>query len=305
MISLTHSIDHIARTKRRFVMAIKEKNNSILYEIIDVPETTKVMFRTSVDPGSYIPTHWHRAIEIIYLLEGELDVTVETKTTHLLQGDCVLINANIMHSTKCTHPNTAILLQIPLDFAKLYIPNIQQLLFLLEPHTADPIRQTKLDIFKETLTQMQITNDIRPEGFLLRFNSLLFELLFQMLHNFSVKVFQSDLGQRAKDLDRLDVILSYITQNYKRSISLEEIAGIACLQTGYFCRFFKKNMGVTFLEYQNELRLANIYRELITTNDAIHEILERHGFTNYKLFRRMFHDHFGDTPSGIRKRQRQ
>ncbi|MFQ9702956.1 MAG: hypothetical protein ACLR0U_13550 [Enterocloster clostridioformis] len=35
--------------------------------------------------------------------------------------------------------------------------------------------------------QMQIANDIRPEGFLLRFNSLLFELLFQLYHNFSVQ----------------------------------------------------------------------------------------------------------------------
>ena len=60
------------------------------------------------------------------------------------------------------------------------------------------------------------------------------------------------------------------------------------MQPGYFCRFFKKCMGVTFLEYQNELRLSYIYRDLITTEDSVRDILERHGFTNYKLFRRMF-----------------
>ena len=58
------------------------------------------------------------------------------------------------------------------------------------------------------------------------------------------------------------------------------------MQPGYFCRFFKKCMGVTFLEYQNELRLSYIYRDLITTEDSVRDILERHGFTNYKLFRR-------------------
>lgn len=60
-------------------------------------------------------------------------------------------------------------------------------------------------------------------------------------------------------------------------------------------------MGVTFLEYQNELRLSYIYRDLITTEDSVRDILERHGFTNYKLFRRMFGEQFGDTPSGVRK----
>ena len=60
-------------------------------------------------------------------------------------------------------------------------------------------------------------------------------------------------------------------------------------------------MGITFLEYQNELRLSHIYRDLLTTDDAIHLILERHGFTNYKLFRRMFFEHFEMTPTEVRK----
>ena len=105
-------------------------------------------------------------------------------------------------------------------------------------------------------------------------------------------------------MDRLNPVLTYIAQNYKRPISLDEIAEVACLQTGYFCRFFKKKMGVTFLEYQNEYRLSFIYRDLITTNDPVHVILERHGFTNYKLFRRMFQEHFGDTPTKIREKRK-
>ena len=69
----------------------------------------------------------------------------------------------------------------------------------------------------------------------------------------------------------------------------------------YFCRFFKKCMGTTFLEYQNEIRLSKIYSDIISTNDKISDILERHGFTNYKLFRHLFRSHFDATPSEIRK----
>ena len=46
------------------------KRNDISYEIIDVSAVTNVKFYTSVDPGSYIPTHWHRAVEIIYMQES-------------------------------------------------------------------------------------------------------------------------------------------------------------------------------------------------------------------------------------------
>ncbi|MFR2836871.1 MAG: helix-turn-helix domain-containing protein [[Clostridium] nexile] len=276
------------------------QKNSHLYEIIDVPQATGVMFRTSVDEGSYIPTHWH-CVEIIYLLEGKLEVAIESHT--FLMGRR-LYTYQCKHYASTHQPNTAILLQIPVEFMEIYIPNIQQLFFLLDENSSDLVRQTKMARFKETLTQMQIANDIRPEGFILRFNSLLFELLFQLLHNFSIQLFPSDLSQKNKDRDRLDLILNYVSKHYAQPISLEEIARIACLQTGYFCRFFKKHMGITFLEYQNELRLSHIYRDLITTDDAIHLILERHGFTNYKLFRRMFHEHFEDTPLRIRNKHK-
>lgn len=92
------------------------KSKEISHEIIDVPVDTNVKFRTSTDPGSYIPMHWHRAVEIIYMQEGSLDVTIESENFTIQKGDCIVINGNVLHSTKCTSPNTAILLQIPLDF---------------------------------------------------------------------------------------------------------------------------------------------------------------------------------------------
>ena len=279
------------------------KSKEISHEIIDVPVDTNVKFRTSTDPGSYIPMHWHRAVEIIYIQEGSLDVTVESESFTIQTGDCIVINGNVLHSTKCTSPNTAILLQIPLDFMEKYIPDLGQLIFLFDFRTKDQRQQTKQAMFKTILEQLQIINDVHPDGYLLRFNSLIFELLFQLYHNFAVKILQSNTSQKKKDIARLEPVLDYISEHYREPISLNEIAEVACLQTGYFCRFFKKKMGITFLEYQNEYRLSFIYRDLITTRDPVHVILEQHGFTNYKLFRRMFLDHFGNTPTQIRKQR--
>ena len=271
------------------------------HELVITPQTTRVRFYTSKDSGSYIPAHWHRAIEIIYILSGSLTVSVESRIFELHSGECTLINANIIHATKCTAPNTAIVFQIPIDFIETYIPDVQTLVFHLDETSSDPKYRTKLDIFKNTLLKMQIANDMQSEGALLRFNSLLFEILFQMYHNFSTKVIHSDFSRKKKELDRLNPVLQYTAQHYNRPISIGEIASVAILQPGYFCRFFKKNMGITFLEYQNELRLSHIYEDLISTKDPVNVILERHGFTNYKLFRRMFLEHFNTTPSKLRK----
>ena len=279
------------------------KSKEISHEIINAPVDTNVKFRTSTDPGSYIPMHWHRAVEIIYMQEGSLDVTVESESFTIQKEDCIVINGNVLHSTKCTSPNTAILLQIPLDFMEKYIPDLGQLIFLFDFRIKDQRQQTKQAMLKTILEQLQIINDVRPDGYLLRFNSLIFELLFQLYHNFAVKILQNNTSQEKKDMDRLEPVLNYISEHYREPISLNEIAEVACLQAGYFCRFFKKKMGITFLEYQNEYRLSFIYRDLITTRDPVHVILERHGFTNYKLFRRIFLEHFGNTPTQIRKQR--
>ena len=277
------------------------KTSYINHEIVLTPATTGVRFFTSVDSGSYVTTHWHRAIEIIYIQSGSLTVTIESHTRELSAGQCILINANIMHSTKCTAPNTAIVFQIPTDFAETYIPNINSLVFHINDDTTDLKEATKIDILKNTLEKMQVANDMQPDGFLLVFNSLPFDILFQLYHNFSTPVLHANPNKKKKELDRLNPVLQYIAQNYNRPIPLQEIADIAILQPGYFCRFFKNAMGTTFLEYQNELRLSHIYQDLIETDDPVHIILERHGFTNYKLFRRMFRENFGDTPTNIRK----
>ncbi len=283
-------------------MEDKKKNGT--YEIIQVPEHTKVRFGISTDNGSYVPRHWHPALELICLLEGSLTVLTNGREEEFHAGQCVLISPNIPHSTKCLDKNRAILLQIPLSFMEAWIPHIGDYYFHMPSVPSTPQERTRQDRLKELLRQMQIVDDIRPPGYVLRFQSLLFELLFQLFHSYASRTFPDTVARNTRNLERLEPVLQYTKAHYRRPISIAEISGVACLEEGYFCRFFKKQMGMTFLEYQNQLRLSCIYQDLLSTDDTVAAILERHGFTNYKLFRRMFREQFGTTPSRLRKQSR-
>ena len=72
----------------------------ISYEIIDYSGVTNVKFYTSTDNGSYIPSHWHRAVEILYMQEGALDVTIENTSFTIHPGDCQCTSFDQMHSSK-------------------------------------------------------------------------------------------------------------------------------------------------------------------------------------------------------------
>lgn len=84
---------------------------------------------------------------------------------------------------------------------------------------------------------------------------------------------------------------------------MHQAAETAALSPEYFCRIFKRNTGITFLEYVNQVRLTHIYEELLSTEDTVTDILARNGFTNYKVFCRMFRETYGATPIQVRRAQ--
>ena len=280
---------------------MEQLSKNITYEHIDFSKVTKVRFCTLVEECNYIPNHWHESIEFIYVIKGERLATIEQKSFLLHDGDCVLVNANAIHSMKLMETNTIILLQIPLDFLEQFVPNIQEVLFCLNDYKDNEGKKPYLMEIKNIVLEMKAIYEAKNEGFLLRFNSLLFQLLFILNTHFTMPIEHTNINQRKKDLAKLTDVLNYIKQHYKEAILLEEIAKIAHFQPNYFCRFFKKHMGLTLIEYQNQIRLAYIYNDLINTEETLINILAKHGFHNYKLFRQLFKKHFGGTPMQIRR----
>lgn len=272
-----------------------------LYEPITLIDDFDIVFTITHDPGSYIPSHWHDGLEIIFLLEGSLKVFFGEREITLAKNDCIVINSKTIHSTKSLHANSAVLMQLPYAFLAKYIPEISSLFFDVSVHPTDSIIQTKVFQLKETLQQMRIAFEVAPSGMALRFHSLLFDFLYQLYHNFKTEIPASSINLHSKSLARLEPIIKYTDIHHSEHISIADIASIANLQPEYFCRFFKKNMGTTYLEFLNEIRISHIYHDLLTTDYPIYQILEKHGFTNYKLFRKMFANHFGSTPNAIRK----
>lgn len=272
------------------------------YEVLPIDSRKQVRFYTSIDKGSYVAPHWHDALEILYMEEGALTVQDDTGITEMRPGDCILINANVVHSTKCINPNRAIVFQIPLKLLDVYLPNVNLLRFRLNNQkTDDPRDLTKIQQFVDKITRMQYINDEKPDAGLLLFHGLLCEAMFQLYHDFSYKIYDPKEKRHLKDIERLTPLLDYVNEHYVAHISIEEAASFVGFEPRYFCRFFKQKMGLTFLEYQNDIRLSRIVRDLLDTEEPIRDILERHGFTNYKLFRRVFRERFQMTPTELRK----
>ncbi len=276
-------------------------NQNIPHEIIFPKENLDVYFELFDDESSFVSSHWHNSLEIIYITSGNLNVKMGNQLVELYDDDIILINSRVVHSTHSPNGNTAILIQIPSQFLKHYMPDYDSYYFDFDIHSEDERYMTKLAQLKKVLKDMEVIETVNPEAGNLHFSSLLFELLFQLYHNFRITLGTRQKQQSSLFLTRLEPVLAYTQDNYNRPISIQEIADFAKLQPQYFCRIFKRYMGQTYLEYLNEIRLANIYKDLLHTKAPLYEILDKHGFHNYKLFRKVFRERFQCTPGEIRK----
>ncbi len=91
--------------------------------------------------------------------------------------------------------------------------------------------------------------------------------------------------------------VDYINQHYSEELSLVRLAENVNKSTSYFSCIFKKEMGVNFNEYLNQVRIRKA-KELLRVPDAvIYEVSEKTGFSDYKYFTKVFKKQCGCSPS--------
>ena len=243
------------------------------------------------------PSHWHDHLEIIYVLDGELLISCNDTEYILQKNQFYIVNSNQIHGTRSSGKISSLLIQIPYSFMDLYIEDYEHVRF--RQCFDEKVDDKAYANMKRLLKMFSRIYDKKEKGYELLLMSKLQEFLHILYSNYSY--IDENVEKDTRQLTRLKGVLQYVTENYRDPITLQEVANVASLNPEYFCRMFKHCMGVTFLEYVNLVRIDHIYEELLSTEDSITEILERNGFTNYKVFRRMFREQFGMTPSELRK----
>ncbi len=107
-------------------------------------------------------------------------------------------------------------------------------------------------------------------------------------------------AEGALDLRRLNRVKDYIAANLDGALSLQEMAGIACLSRHHFARAFKAAVGETPHRYVVEQRLQRAKAMLSTREASLAEIAMVCGFANQAHFSRVFRQATGLTPGMFR-----
>ncbi|CAK6474578.1 HTH-type transcriptional activator RhaS [Peribacillus frigoritolerans] len=243
--------------------------------------------------------HIHLGIEILFVIRGEVEVMVNQDSWHLAENDLLLINAKDVHTVKGDEDNVVLLLQIPLNSIEQLYQDIHVCYFDCHSSKEDNGLYLLFDQIRQLLAEILIAHYQEQDGSELEINSLIYKLVTLLIRNFKTTHLGHNRFIEMKD-DRIRDILTFIEKNYRKQMSLEEIAKRQYLSLYYLSRYFKQAVGVSFSQYVKQTRLKSAVHELLYTDHNIMKVSLNNGFPNVKAFNKAFKEMYNQTPAEYR-----
>ena len=270
------------------------------HEIITQKAQLPVYFDVHQTHNMLVPSHWHTHMEVLYLLNGSMHIVRNEEKYTIHQHDLFVVNSGDIHYTLSAANTEVLLLQIPYEFLNQSIHQFSTLQFK-EYYSSKELKND--GVFQRMIEHLLIMKqlyDEGAEGYQFLFSSNLYLFLHLLYTHYTTRQNPVEMNKDRKHLARLREIIAYVEQHYMEPLTLKEACSLVALNPEYFCRTFKKYMGFSFMEYVNLVRLTHIHKDLLDTDESITKLQERHGFTNYKVFNRMFKEVYGCSSSKIR-----
>lgn len=241
-------------------------------------------------------------ITILLMLRGRITLESGNASTVLSKNDIAVINPGDIYSLNSRQANVLLILTLPKEYLERQCPESLKYTYLCCSASADPGKEPIYSSLKKSVANLAFLHYKKEPGCEIQFQSVLFEILYLLFQDFRKTPAPVPSVSGDGSLERLNRILSYIHQNYRYRIGLEEIAGREYLSVPYLSKFFRKNMGVSFLEYLNSLRLKSAVQDLVYSSDTITRVALNNGFASVKALNALFREQFGCTPQEYRKK---
>lgn len=97
----------------------------------------------------------------------------------------------------------------------------------------------------------------------------------------------------------------YIRTHYKEKLTLPQVARAVGTSASYLSRVLSRNNSLGFSGYLDELRISYAQMLLRTTDMKISDIARSAGYSNIRTFNRKFQEHFYQSPTSLRKEEKQ
>lgn len=227
------------------------------------------------------PLHLHQCFELITVVDGNMQVTVDKNEYSLQKGESLLIFPNQIHSLQSENSRhilcifsprlvqafaSARLGKLPLNNKFAAGKNLEENMYQLENDTTTTFKKGLLYTACALFDQTALYRDSEPDKE---------KLLFR--------------------------IFSFVEENFKGDCTLAALSKNSGYDYSYLSRYFKKIVGMSFNSYVNQYRISHACYLMKNTASTILECAIESGFLTLRSFNRNFKELYNITPAQYRK----
>ncbi len=253
--------------------------------------------------------HWHREIEIFYVLKGRIDYSTKGKSYSFRENEGGFVNTNVLHRAMVNQK-----FRDTIQIVQLFSPRLLAgpMHSVFDDKFVTPITKcNELDILKfspEEKVQKEILDYQQKTFFIAEGNDFdkEFEIRHQLskiwclLFDFMKTPVLEEMDYSNNDGDRIKKMLLFIHHNYEKKTTLEDIAMSASISIRECCRCFQKSLKMTPFEYLINHRILASCQKLVYTDDSISSIGYSCGFFSNSYFAKVFKERMNMTPNEYR-----
>ncbi len=245
----------------------------------------------------------HPFYELVFVSSGKLYVSSESFKGELNKNQMIVHKVNEMHSLSCSKKSSPVVIIIGFTCSNNKLNE-----FSTTPFTLSALMVKKLaEIVKEGRNVFLPPYDTPVYDMKKKKNAPFGaeQLLENLLEYFFISVLRSTESLTIKEESNreslmISEIASYLDDNYKEKITIDDLAFLFGTNRTTLCREFKNYTQKTVTEYLDDIKINKAKEYIKNSNKTFTEIASNLNFESIHYFTRFFKKHTGVSPKTYR-----
>lgn len=277
-------------------------NPALLYQ---PPLMWKKPYHLALVRSAGFRAHWHSELETLYCRSGHFTIMIDGREYHVRSGEAAVVNT--METHELVPPDKSEECEILVvmlgrallgdGFYEFYKRDLTRHVMPVSGSVLGEVLEGLADRAGRGRDDADPSAGWSVRALLFRLAALIFE------ETPCVPVSGHPRQRRALELQRIENVFTYISENYAKPITLDEISAAARYEKKFFCRIFRRVTGMTFHGYLNAYRVETASVLLDSQDISVADAGAAVGIPNLKTFVRVFRQYAGMTPAAYRNRK--
>lgn len=218
------------------------------------------------------PYHFHRKVEIMYVLEGKKEIIAGGKEIELESDNIFIANSYCLHSYKKSSNSKQIIIVFPnrmlAHFYKCFSGDVLKSNVIEDKEVCRALKPLVLSL---------ANRDVNP---------LLYQAQIDLLLGAIVETVGVEEGNATDRQSFVERVLDYIDSHYAENISLDDMAEDFGYSKYYFSHIFNSVLGTSITDYISTIRLNKALEMLRREKCTVAQAAYESGFSSIPTFYR-------------------